>query len=194
MVQEHDPMSIRAGWLTGARHLPSPNQGPRPEGASISLLVIHNISLPPGEFGTGCVQDFFTNCLDPHRHPYFVSIAPLRVSSHLLIERGGEMTQFVAFHRRAWHAGESSFEGVANCNDYSIGIELEGTDELAYTDEQYRVLAAVSRVLMSVYPALNSRRIVGHCDIAPGRKTDPGAVFDWARLKAEITHTDKVRT
>lgn len=194
MVRLHNSLTIEAGWLREARHLPSPNFGPRPAGVDINLLVIHNISLPPGEFGTGCIQDFFTNCLNPAQHPYFASIARLQVSSHLLIERTGELTQFVGFQHRAWHAGESSFEGTANCNDYSIGIELEGTDELAYTDAQYRVLATVVRALLDAYPALNSRRIVGHCDIAPGRKTDPGAAFDWSRLSADITTTEKVRT
>jgi len=191
-MQDH--LTIQAGWLSNARHLPSPNHSLRPEGAVVSLLVIHNISLPPGEFGTGCVQEFFTNCLDPERHPYFASIASLRVSSHLLIERTGEVTQFVSFDQRAWHAGESSFAGVDRCNDYSIGIELEGTDTLAYTEAQYHALAAITRELLIVYPALNARRIVGHCDIAPGRKTDPGEAFDWARLRVELEQMEKVRT
>jgi AmpD protein len=150
----------------------------------VSLLVIHNISLPPGQFGTGCVQRFFCNRLDSAEHPYFATIADLQVSSHLLIERTGEVTQFVPFSARAWHAGNSCFAGVENCNDFSIGIELEGTDEQPYTDAQYSHLAEVTHLLLSHYPALRPERIVGHADIAPGRKTDPGPAFDWPRYRA----------
>lgn len=190
-MEQLTDIRISQGWLTGVRRVPSPNCGPRPPGTVISLLVIHNISLPPGEFGTGCIQEFFTNTLAPHRHPYFSSISELCVSSHLLIERTGELTQFVSFAERAWHAGQSSFDGVENCNDFSIGIELEGTDELPYTDRQYQVLGQLGRLLLNAYPALNSRRIVGHCDIAPGRKTDPGPAFDWQRFSAEITKAEE---
>ena len=169
------------GWLQGVRHCPSPNFNQRPVGVAISLLVIHNISLPPGQFGTGCVEAFFSNQLDPAQHPYFTTIADLKVSSHLLIERAGSVVQFVAFNERAWHAGASSFNGVVDCNDYSIGIELEGADDIAYTDAQYLALAEITRCLQDAYPAITRERITGHEHIAPGRKTDPGPAFDWAR-------------
>lgn len=173
--------TILNGWLQGVRHCPSSNFNQRPAGVAVSLLVIHNISLPPGEFGNGYVEAFFSNQLNPELHPYFATIADLQVSAHLFIARTGSITQFVPFSERAWHAGASSFEGVVNCNDYSIGIELEGMDDIAYTDEQYLALAAVTRCLLEAYPALNCDRITGHEHIAPGRKTDPGPAFDWAR-------------
>ncbi len=169
------------GWLTHARHCPSPNFDARPAGELVSLLVIHNISLPPGEFGGGYIESFFCNRLDTGCHPFFAEIADLRVAAHLLISRQGEVTQFVSFDDRAWHAGESCFQGREACNDYSIGIELEGTDNLAYTDTQYRQLVQVSRALLATYTELNPERITGHSDIAPGRKSDPGPAFDWAR-------------
>jgi N-acetyl-anhydromuramoyl-L-alanine amidase len=172
------------GWLTDVAQCPSPNVNQRPLGQDISLLVIHNISLPPGEFGTGCVAAFFCNQLDASLHPYFATIAPLTVSAHLLIDRMGNITQFASFLARAWHAGESAFNGIANCNDYSIGIELEGCDNIAYTDAQYAALANVTRQLLAAYPKITAARIVGHCDIAPARKTDPGAAFDWPRYRA----------
>lgn len=175
------------GWLVDAAQCPSPNFNQRPSGQSISLLVIHNISLPPGEFGSGNVQAFFLNQLNPASHPYFSTIADIKVSAHLFIERTGAITQFVPFGERAWHAGVSSYEGVDNCNNYSIGIELEGCDDIAYTDAQYKSLTAVTRELLAVYPALSSDRIVGHSQIAPGRKTDPGAAFDWIRYYASLT-------
>ncbi len=168
------------GWLDNARHCPSPNYNARPADAEISLLVIHNISLPPGEYGTGCVQQFFCNTLDCDAHPYFEEIRGMEVSSHLLIERDGTVTQFVSFADRAWHAGVSNFAGRENCNDFSIGIELEGCDTEAYTDAQYAALAAVTGELMHAYPAITRDRITGHADIAPGRKTDPGPAFDWS--------------
>lgn len=173
---------IKDGYLTAAVQYPSPNANQRPQGQSVSLLVIHNISLPPGKFGTGCVQAFFTNQLDISLDPYFQSIAGLQVSAHLFIERDGAITQFVPFSSRAWHAGVSSFHGVANCNDYSIGVELEGCDDIAYTDAQYDALAKVARQILAAYPAITSERIVGHNQIAPGRKTDPGEAFDWDRF------------
>jgi AmpD protein len=169
------------GWLSVAEQHPSPNFSERPVGESISLLVIHNISLPPGEFGTGSVKAFFTNQLNPSHHAYFETIAQLKVSAHLFIERTGHIVQFVSFVRRAWHAGVSSFNGVENCNNYSIGIELEGCDDIAYTDAQYQALAAITRHLLSIYPKITPDRIVGHNRIAPGRKTDPGPAFDWPR-------------
>jgi len=173
---------IKDGHLTTATQCPSPNVNQRPSGQSVSLLVIHNISLPPGEFGNGCVQALFTNTLDPSQHPYFQTIAELKVSAHLFIERTGDLTQFVDFGERAWHAGVSAFHGIANCNDYSIGIELEGCDDIAYTDAQYDALAKVTRQILAAYPAITPERIVGHNQIAPERKTDPGEAFDWNRF------------
>lgn len=175
---------IEEGWLLAANRHPSPNGDPRPEGEVPSLLVIHNISLPPGRFGGGEIIDFFCNRLDADAHPYFRDIADLRVSAHLLIDRGGRMIQFVSFLERAWHAGVSCFEGRERCNDFSIGIELEGTDTLPFTDAQYSSLAQVTRTLMQSYPAITPERIRGHSDIAPGRKTDPGEAFDWCRYRA----------
>lgn len=169
--------------IAGVNFVPSPNADDRPIDCSLDLIVIHNISLPPGEFGAGNIHRFFTNQLDQNEHPYFSEIMKLHVSSHLLIERSGRLTQFVAFNRRAWHAGESNYEGRNRCNDFSIGIELEGTDDLEYTNAQYRVLNAVVISLQMAYPSLSNGKIVGHCDIAPGRKTDPGQSFDWNRLK-----------
>lgn len=180
--------TIRAGRVYPAHWCPSPNFGPRPAGADghISLLVLHNISLPPGEFGGGYVPLFFGNRLDPAGHPYFAEIAALQVSSHLLIERDGQVTQFVNLHDRAWHAGRSCYQGRADCNDYSIGIELEGTDTVPYSDAQYQVLTALAQALRQAYPALVPTRITGHEFIAPGRKTDPGPAFDWQRLFATL--------
>lgn len=146
------------------------------------LILIHGISLPPGEFGGPYIQSLFTNCLDWDAHPYFSEIRDLQVSAHLLIRRDGEVVQFVPFERRAWHAGPSKFRGRPRCNDYSIGIELEGSDDTAYTDEQYCHLAPVIRAIFAAYPTLSPRRIAGHCDVSPGRKTDPGPAFDWLRL------------
>ena len=145
----------------------------------ISLLVIQNISLPPGEYGGGYIQKLFTNDLDPNDHPYFSEIYDLKVSSHLLIERDGSLVKFVPFNKKAWHAGVSSFKGRENCNEFSIGIELEGTDENAYTDDQYRALIDITKELMLVFQDIKKENIVGHSDIAPGRKTDPGKAFDW---------------
>ncbi|WP_049630455.1 1,6-anhydro-N-acetylmuramyl-L-alanine amidase AmpD [Cellvibrio sp. pealriver] len=181
-------MSITNGWLDWATKCPSPNYNQRPESAAVSLLVIHNISLPPGEFGGGYVQQFFQNQLDVNVHPYFETIANLQVSAHVFIERGGEVIQFVSFNDRAWHAGNSSFEGVANCNDYSIGIELEGADDIPYTDAQYRSLDKVTRQLLQTYPKLTHERITGHEHIAPGRKTDPGPAFDWQRYRDSLNY------
>lgn len=170
---------VRHGWWPAAQRLASPNCNQRPPDAEISLLVIHNISLPPGQFGGGYVQQFFTNQLNPAAHPYFATIASQQVSAHCLIDRRGQVTQFVPFHQRAWHAGRSCFAGVAECNDYGIGIELEGTDLQAYSANQYQTLVKLTRDLMQCFPAITQERIVGHSDIAPGRKTDPGPAFDW---------------
>lgn len=170
--------------IAGVNFVSSPNCDLRPEHTAIELIVIHNISLPPGIFGQGYIHDFFQNRLDASRHPYFDEIKELNVSSHLLIERTGQLTQFVPFNRRAWHAGQSEYQGRMACNDFSIGIELEGTDSEVYTDSQYSVLNAVITSLTMTYPQLAKNNIVGHSDIAPGRKTDPGPAFDWSRLHA----------
>ena len=163
----------------------SPNCSSREKG-EISLLVIHNISLPPGKFGGGHVEEFFQNILDPQAHPYFDEIKELKVSSHLFIERDGSITQFVPFDKKAWHAGVSNFNGRENCNEFSIGIELEGTDELENTQQQYDSLVEVSRELMVLYPLITKDNIVGHCDISPGRKTDPGKAFDWDLYRSRL--------
>lgn len=177
---------IRAGLLNNARYCASPNYDERPAYQEINLLVIHNISLPPGEFGTPFVEKFFTNCLSTDSHPYFREISHLKVSSHLFINRLGEVVQFVPFTKRAWHAGVSCFEGEENCNNSSIGIELEGQDDLPYTPLQYQQLAIITTLLMEYYPAITLERIVGHSDIAPDRKTDPGPAFSWQYYKELI--------
>ena len=169
-------------WLEGARRRPSPNFDARSDVDDISLLVVHGISLPPGQFGGDEVCRFFTNCLDCSAHPALRDLEGVRVSSHLFVDRSGTVTQFVPFDRRAWHAGKSSYLGRSGCNDFSIGIELEGTDETPYEPAQYEVLADVAVALMTRYRRLSLSAIVGHRDIAPGRKTDPGLAFDWQRL------------
>lgn len=177
------------GWLVSVRSLASPNFNQRPADVDVSLLVIHNISLPPGEFNTGCVEAFFCNQLDSQQHPYFATVAQLRVSAHFFIARTGEITQFVSLGDRAWHAGASSFAGTADCNDYSVGVELEGCDEIPYTDAQYTALIELTKNLCSIFPGITADRIVGHQHIAPGRKTDPGPAFDWARYLKGLTNT-----
>jgi AmpD protein len=174
------------GLLDAARQVPSPNCDERPAGTTIDLLVVHGISLPPNRFGGPYIDALFTNRLDPSADPYFATIAHLRVSAHLLIRRDGELVQYVPFDRRAWHAGASCHDGRERCNDYSIGIELEGADDVPYEPVQYERLAAVTAALMDAYPGLRPARIAGHCDIAPGRKTDPGPAFDWARLQRAL--------
>jgi AmpD protein len=178
---------IDAGWLVTARRCESPNCGDRPDPADIDLLVIHNISLPPGEYGGDCIAEFFCNRLDFEGHPYFETLRELQVSAHLLVRRDGGIEQYVPFHRRAWHAGQSCYQGRENCNDFSIGIELEGCDDEAYTEAQYQSLAEVSGQLFVHYPKLSANRVCGHSDIAPGRKTDPGPAFDWIYYRALIT-------
>lgn len=173
--------------LEGCILCESPNCDDRPNGEIPSLVVIHGISLPPGEFGTGMVEKLFLNKLDESFLGYYDSLRDLRVSSHLFIARNGVTTQFVAFDKRAWHAGESSFNGRHNCNDFSIGIELEGTDTSGYTDAQYLQLTSVLDSLTSCYESISLENIVGHCEIAPGRKTDPGPLFDWPRLMSGLT-------
>ena len=172
-------MNIIDGWLQQATISPSPNFNARPEAADINLLVIHNISLPPGEFGGHWIDDLFQNRLDAGAHPYFEEIAAMEVSAHCLIRRDGEVVQYVSFDDRAWHAGASCFDAQQECNDFSIGIELEGSDEIPYTEKQYQSLVQVSKAIMQHYPAITSERIAGHSDIAPDRKTDPGPAFDW---------------
>lgn len=167
------------GRYPGSRWVPSPNFGARPEGSAISLLVVHNISLPPGQFGGTEIEDFFCNRLDPAAHPYFETIAAMQVSAHALVRRDGSVVQFVSCLDRAWHAGRSCFDGQEECNDFSIGIELEGADDIPYTLEQYRTLADMARLTMMAWPEISAERITGHSDIAPGRKTDPGPAFDW---------------
>ena len=174
-----DPLD---GWLPGARRVPSPNCDARPAGAEISLIVIHGISLPPGEYGGPWIDAMFTNQLDPAAHPYFAEFCTHRVSAHVLIRRDGELVQYVAFPQRAWHAGASCFRDQQACNDFSVGIELEGSDDDYYTDMQYQVLARVVAALQCAYPSILADHVVGHCDIAPGRKTDPGPGFSWPRF------------
>ncbi|MBL4729464.1 MAG: 1,6-anhydro-N-acetylmuramyl-L-alanine amidase AmpD [Gammaproteobacteria bacterium] len=180
-------LTIDNDILIGAQIVESPNQNARPERSDIELLVIHNISLPPGEYGTSAIKQFFCNELDSESHPFYREIADLKVSAHLLIDRVGRFTQFVPFSRRAWHAGESIFCERRNCNDYSIGIELEGTDLEPFTDSQYTSLRDVTELLLSTYPKMSSDKIVGHSDIAGKRKTDPGPCFDWARYKHSLS-------
>ena len=180
---------IKDGWYQGARKVISPNFNERPQrqdANAISLLIIHNISLPPGEFGGEYVELFFQNKLPLDKHPYFASIGHLNVSSHCYIRRTGEVVQFVPFQLRAWHAGRSKFEGLADCNDYSIGIELEGTDTAPYTEQQYAALTTLSECLLRSYPQITLDRIAGHSDVAPERKTDPGPAFDWSHYKTQL--------
>jgi len=173
-----------AGWLDVARRQPSPNCNARPSGCVPELIVVHGISLPAGCFGGPHIDALFTNCLDCAADPSFAELHGLCVSAHALIRRDGEIVQYVSFAERAWHAGVSQWRGRDNCNDFSIGIELEGCDELAYESCQYARLAQLVEALLAAYPALSAQAIAGHCHIAPGRKTDPGPAFDWTRLHA----------
>ena len=175
------------GLLRGVRLCSSPNFDPRPAGCQPELIVVHGISLPPGCFGGEWIEALFMNRLDRDADPYFVEVCNLRVSSHVLIQRNGEITQYVPFDQRAWHAGESCYQGRSACNDFSIGIELEGCDTVPYENRQYRRLDEVVRALLSVYPSLSAEHIVGHSDIAPGRKTDPGEAFDWRRFRGMLS-------
>ena len=170
------------GLLDAARFIASPNHNARPDGTVIDLLVIHNISLPAGEFGGPYVEQLFTNQLDSSAHPSFAELEGLKVSAHLFIRRTGEVIQFVPFNQRAWHAGVSQYDGRLNCNDFSIGIELEGTDTEAFTDQQYAQLADATTAIIEAYPGITVERITGHSNIAPERKTDPGPAFDWKRF------------
>lgn len=172
------------GLLQPARQVNSPNADARPDGIQPDLIIVHGISLPPGEFGGPWIERLFTNTLPAEQHEYFRQVAGLKVSSHVVIRRDGEAVQYVPFQQRAWHAGASSFEGRERCNDFSIGIELEGTDDTAYDIVQYVTLARIILALCATYPSLSLQKIVGHSDVAPGRKTDPGESFDWPRLRA----------
>jgi AmpD protein len=174
------------GLMRGARQVASPNYDSRPPGVEADLIVVHGISLPPGEFGGPWIDRLFTNTLPPEVHPYFAEVGPLRVSSHVVIERDGAVTQYVRFTERAWHAGKSNYQGREACNDFSVGVELEGTDTLPYEAAQYAALAEVVAALCAAYPRLSPHRLVGHSDIAPGRKTDPGPAFDWPRARRLI--------
>lgn len=176
----------KTGRLRQARWCPSPNRDARPAGSPVDAVVVHGISLPPGEFGGDAIERLFTNRLEAGAHPFYRDIAGLRVSAHLLVRRDGELVQFVAFGERAWHAGRSSLAGRAECNDFAVGIELEGSDETPYTEAQYTALVPVLRALMRSYPRVQPSRVVGHCHVAPGRKTDPGPAFEWSRLEAAL--------
>ncbi len=175
-------VDVQSGLVRPAVQCPSPNRDARPDGEIVSAIVLHGISLPPGEFGTGAIEALFRNELDVGAHPYFEEIRGLEVSSHLLIDRHGALTQFVPLNERAWHAGISALAGRTRLNDFAIGIELEGTDDEPYTDAQYTSLLAVVTAILNAYPAITARRIAAHSDVAPGRKTDPGPAFDWQRL------------
>lgn len=184
-------MEIIQGQLNKDCFVPSPFFNDRPVGQEPNLLVIHNISLPPGKFGGPYIHDLFTGKLDATADPYFEDIAHLQVSAHCLIRRDGEVVQFVNFNDRAWHAGVSQFQGKKNCNDYSIGIELEGTDIDTYTDVQYKKLVELTNAIMQHYPSISLGRITGHSDIAFGRKTDPGLAFDWCRYRHQLVEYRK---
>jgi len=181
-VKRSFSVDTESGLIEPARQCTSPNHDERPDGMLPDALIVHGISLPPGEFGGPEIEKLFTNSLDWDAHPYFAGIRGFEVSAHLLIRRDGELIQFVPFNRRAWHAGESNFRGRSCCNDFSLGVELEGDDETPYTDSQYAVLIAVSNALIAAYPALSAREVAAHSDVSPGRKTDPGPAFDWLRL------------
>lgn len=180
--------TLKNGWLNAQKQVVSPHFNPRPDIHDISLLVIHYISLPPEEFGGDFIDHFFSGTLDPSHHPYFEEIKDLRVSAHCLINRHGDITQYVSFDDMAWHAGLSCFNGREKCNEFSIGIELEGSNQQPFTEAQYRTLAALTNTLMQHYPQITPDRIVGHSDISPGRKIDPGQYFDWAYYRQLTTY------
>jgi AmpD protein len=190
-------VDLESGLMRGARQMASPNHDSRPAGVEADLIVVHGISMPPGEFGGPWIDRLFTNTLPAEAHPYFAEVGSLRVSSHLVVMRDGAVTQYVKFTERAWHAGKSSFEGREACNDFSVGVELEGTDTLPYEAAQYGALAKVVAALCAAYPRLSPDRLAGHSDIAPGRKTDPGPAFDWqlARrlIAAEVSGRSSTR-
>jgi N-acetyl-anhydromuramoyl-L-alanine amidase len=177
-------IDLATGLGAGLTQVLSPHWDVRPAGCAPELLIVHGISLPPGEFGGPWIDRLFTGTLPAAAHPYFAAIAATRVSAHALIRRDGQIVQYVPFGARAWHAGESQYRGRSACNDFSIGVELEGTDDTAYTDPQYPQLAGLAAALLAAYASLSEEHIVGHSDVAPGRKTDPGAAFDWPRFRA----------
>jgi AmpD protein len=177
------------GWVDRVRRVPSPNRDARPGGAAVSLLLLHAISLPPGEYGGDAIERLFTNRLDPAAHPYFAAIAGLEVSSHLLLRRDGGLLQFVPVHERAWHAGASVWRGRGRCNDFSVGVELEGSEDGPFEDAQYERLCELIHALRARLPL---RDVAAHSDVAPGRKTDPGPHFDWARLLADLAASQQV--
>ena len=182
-------MKIQDGWVAEARRVVSPNCDERPDEEDITLIVVHCISLPPGEFGGEWIDRLFSHSLPANAHPYFEAIHSDKVSAHALVRRDGEIVQYVPFHKRAWHAGASSYRGRERCNDFSIGIELEGTERIPYTDIQYERLAELIEGLSAHYPRLSPPMIAGHSDIAPGRKNDPGPSFDWGRLLGLLAHS-----
>jgi AmpD protein len=179
-------VDLESGLMRGVRQIASPNYDSRPAGIEADLIVVHGISLPPGEFGGPWIDRLFTNCLPADMHPYFAEVGSLRVSSHVVVARDGAVTQYVAFPERAWHAGKSIYQGREACNDFSVGVELEGSDTLPYEPAQYAALAEVVAALCAAYPQLSPDRLVGHSEIAPGRKTDPGPAFDWPRARRLI--------
>lgn len=185
-----DNWTFAAGWLAAARRVESPNYNARPAGSRPELIVVHGISLPPGCYGGGDIESFFCNSLNTDAHPYFAEISGLKVSAHFLIYRSGELVQFVDTENRAWHAGVSEWRGRENCNDFSIGIELEGCDDKPYSDLQYSVLNQLIQALQNQYPLIQRDAILGHCEIAPGRKTDPGPAFDWSRVTGSSSNRD----
>jgi AmpD protein len=180
---------INNGWLMGVEHQISPHFSPRKANAKVDLLVVHNISLPPAQFGGPYITDLFLGQLEVGADEYFEKIAHLKVSAHCLIRRDGQIIQYVSFDDKAWHAGVSVFNGREQCNEFSIGIELEGTDNIPYTQVQYKQIAALVKKLQASYPLISHNHIVGHCDIAPGRKTDPGEIFDWQYFKQCLSVT-----
>jgi AmpD protein len=184
--RKHVRIDVERGLMQSVRQVASPNFDARPAGVEADLIVVHGISLPPGEFGGPWIERLFMNTLPRDVHPYFAQIGALRVSSHVFVARDGELTQFVKFTDRAWHAGQSVYDGREACNDFSIGVELEGTDTSPYEDAQYDALAEIVAALCRAYPRLSPERVVGHSDIAPGRKTDPGPEFDWQRARRSI--------
>ncbi|MFD1806879.1 1,6-anhydro-N-acetylmuramyl-L-alanine amidase AmpD [Pasteurella oralis] len=183
--------NIQQGWLNSVKRIPSPHFDQRPDPQDISLLIIHYISLPPEQFGGQYIDDFFQGKLDPKQHPYFAEIYQMRVSAHCLIDRQGNITQYVSFSDRAWHAGISEFQGRAKCNDFAIGIELEGSNLQPFTSQQYNALVTLTQQIMQAYPLITIERIVGHCDVSPGRKVDPGQYFDWQSYRAALEKCSK---
>lgn len=179
-------VDVTSGLVEGAKFVPSPNCDARPAGGEPEVLILHAISLPPRQFGGPGIEQLFCNMLDPAAHPYYAEIEGLRVSAHLLVRRDGALLQFVPLHLRAWHAGQSQCEGRARVNDFSVGVELEGCDDAPFEDAQYAVLAQLTDHILSTYPAITPARIYGHSDIAPGRKTDPGPMFDWNRYRSSL--------